>query len=116
MFLQCLIQLTKTFFHNADRHFEISGSGLQLLSSYLSDGYKKNTLLGSRFCPKHIPIGVLQGSVIDPVLFSLYMTSLSQVIIKHNIDHHVYADDTLVYISLSPTDTDMYISILSTLR
>ena len=37
-----------------------------------------------------------QGSILGPVLFRLYTTSLSQVITNHNLSHHLYADDTQV--------------------
>ena len=54
-----------------------------------------------------------QGSVLGFVLFSLYTTSLSQIITNHNLSHHLYADETQVYISLSQSNAQVYASTLN---
>jgi len=43
----------------------------------------------------------------------LYTTPLSSLIHSHKLDHHLYADDTQVYISLSTADTDLSLKQLS---
>ena len=53
---------------------------------------------------------VLQSSILGPLLLNLYM--LTHVIKKHTINYHNYADDSQLYISLSPNDRDPIHSLI----
>ena len=39
--------------------------------------------------------------MLGPVFFTLYTTPLSAIISSFDINHHLYADDTQIYMSLS---------------
>ena len=49
--------------------------------------------------------GVLQGSGLGPLLITMFVTPASSVIHSHNLDHHLYADDTQIYVSMTTPDT-----------
>ena len=83
---------------NCLRHwFGIFSTALNLLSSFLSDRYQTVIASNSKSQPVLLEYGIPQGSVLGPLLYSLYATPLLSVISRYpEIRSHFYADDTQI--------------------
>ena len=84
-------------------HTDIGFTDTVLLwfSSYLTDRTHYVSL--SNHCSAFTPVhsGVPQGSVLGPMLITMYIKPLSAIIDSHSIIHHSFADDLQLQMSAS---------------
>ena len=106
----CLLDLSAAFdtidhdilLHRLAVWFGITDTALTWFQSYLLSRSSIVSTLGHRSSSFSTSCGVPQGSVLGPILFIMYTTPLSSLISNSSVHHHLYADDTQLYISFSP--------------
>ena len=64
--------------------------------------------------PLSLRYGVPQGSILGPLLFTLYIAPLQDVIARHNLNSLFYADDTQLYIAIDPANQAPSLTALQT--
>ena len=92
--------------------FGVTSNAIRWFSSYLSNRSQSVSIDGVKSEPTPLTHGVPQGSVCGPLLFSVYTQPLGELICKHTVQYHFYADDIQLFISFPPSDANL----LSVLR
>ena len=93
----------------------IKDTALKWFSSYL-ENRSQTVLVGSSFSePSTLTCGVPQGSVLGPILFSLYTSDLGKLIDSFGIGRQFFADDSQLINKFSP-DPDVVKSVVRNLE
>ena len=87
------------------RHsFGISGPALNWIASYLVCREQSVRVGQQQSSSTDCEHGVPQGSVLGPLLFTLYISPVARVISSFGVDQAQYADDTQLYVALKDTN------------
>ena len=80
-----------------DKIYGIKGRALDWFSSYLNKRNYKVKINNTTSNSTELNYGVPQGSILGPIIFSLYIKPIEKIAHSHNINIHFYADDIQLY-------------------
>jgi hypothetical protein len=82
----------------------LAGTTLDWIESFLSGRTQQIAYNGQLSTTQKVLFGVPQGSVLGPLLYVLYTADLANVVARHGLHMHQYADDIQIYISTTVDD------------
>ena len=87
--------------------YGFDGTILNWISSYLRSRTQQVLIGDNTFSkPTQLKCGVLQGSVLGPILFTLFTAPLEDICRKHGINFQSSTDDQQNYLSFKPSNTN----------
>ena len=93
----------KILLERLHKTFGLQDTVLGWFESYLLNRRQSVVADGAKSNPTLLSFGVPQGSVLGPILFTLYTQPLSTVIQRNNCSYQKYADDTEITSSGHPS-------------
>ena len=74
--------------------YGITGSPLNWMMSYITDREQSVNVCSAKSAKVRLNCGVSRGSVLGPLLFVFYTKDVIDIIKRHGLINHSYADDT----------------------
>ena len=75
----------------------ITDKALAWLQSYISERYQKVAVGSAESVDSILTCGVPNGSVLGPTLYCMYTKPIGDIVARHGMQYHCYADDTQIY-------------------
>ena len=90
--------------------YGITADALSWIQSYLKDRIQCVSIGNETSSDKVMNFSVPQGSVLGPRKYCMFSKPIGEIVRRHNLQYHCYADDSQVYMSIKPTDNLKHIS------
>ena len=87
------------------KYIGLRDTALNWFRSYLSQRQQSVLINGVKSKMVHLSCGVPQGSVLGSIFFTIYLLPLGDIIRKHGLKFHTYADDCQLHTSFSMSTT-----------
>ena len=83
-------------------------NALDWFRSYLTGRIQRVIIEYSVSVDQELDFGVPQGSVLGPRIYCMYTKPVSDIIQRHGLSHHSYADDTQWHMTMEHSNNDWW--------
>ena len=80
--------------------YGITGDALDWFRFYLTARIQRVVIEDAVSVDQELGFGVPQGSVLGTKIYCMYTKPVSDIIQRHGLSHHSYADDTQLYMTM----------------
>ena len=84
--------------------FGFDGNALRWFESNLQNRFQTIKIEDYTSKPRRMYYGVPQGLVLDPLLFSMNVAPIEDIIKSHNVECMIFADDSQMYLAFNSCD------------
>ena len=104
------------FLQRLATEYAVTGEVVTWMRSYLVNR-EQNISINNTLSDKiTLDFGFPQGSCIGPFGFKLYTKPLTSIAKKHNVNIHLYADDTQLYVPFDPCNREESVEAMKRLE
>ena len=86
--------------------YDITANALDWFRSYLTGRIQRVVIEDAVSVDQELGFGVPHGSVLGPKMYCMYTKSVSDIIHRHGLFHHSYADGTRLYMTMDHSNND----------